>query len=346
MVSHRRMRLLRQAGLLVTGGILGGLPLWVAWAFFGESPASPNVAACSLVNALDRGRFVAAELVPAMWGKPTGTGLAFAPFPAAASRTLLVLGILIALGSLFWAHRRALCSLGSLLPVAEMRWETVALAVMFVLPLALAVVGTNSSLDIFSMRYLLPTWQASVVILAVSLSQMTLRSRTLALVILGLWMAQLGIVQPIATAVNWIDQRGIFSTESITELDRYLTVRHIEGGYADYWLSYVLDFLTQEKLVFAPFSGFDRYPPYSDRVAGLPVQAYVFSPGFVPSDARDGQEIAQVLRRKLPSVFSPSVVENLTHQAVIGHQRVANWDVWLLTRRPVVAQPVSEPGRK
>ena len=40
------------------------------------------------------------------------------------------------------------------------------------------------------------------------------------------------------------------------------------GGFADYWLSYKLTFLTDEQIIVAPTAS-DRYPPYADFVRSV-----------------------------------------------------------------------------
>jgi hypothetical protein len=45
------------------------------------------------------------------------------------------------------------------------------------------------------------------------------------------------------------------------------------GGYADYWLSYKLTFLSKEELIIAPTNGVDRYPAYTEFVRSLPADA-------------------------------------------------------------------------
>ena len=44
----------------------------------------------------------------------------------------------------------------------------------------------------------------------------------------------------------------------------------IRGGYADYWTSYTLTFLSNEDIIIAPTDGVDRYPAYTEFVGSLP----------------------------------------------------------------------------
>ena len=47
-----------------------------------------------------------------------------------------------------------------------------------------------------------------------------------------------------------------------------LDSQRVRTAYADYWLSYKLTFLTDERVIVAPNDGLDRYPGYTARVRG------------------------------------------------------------------------------
>jgi hypothetical protein len=40
----------------------------------------------------------------------------------------------------------------------------------------------------------------------------------------------------------------------------------VRAAFADYWIGYKLTFLTDERIIVAPNSGVDRYPPYTAHV--------------------------------------------------------------------------------
>jgi hypothetical protein len=58
------------------------------------------------------------------------------------------------------------------------------------------------------------------------------------------------------------------SAAIITCLDR----AGVRAAFADYWISYKLTFLTGERIVVAPNTGVDRYPPYTAQVRTQPSQ--------------------------------------------------------------------------
>jgi hypothetical protein len=67
---------------------------------------------------------------------------------------------------------------------------------------------------------------------------------------------------------------------------RYLDQQNVAGGYADYWVAYVITFLSQEKITLAPYMSQDRYPQYTKKVELMKRKAYLFNdtdsqlPGF------------------------------------------------------------------
>jgi hypothetical protein len=71
--------------------------------------------------------------------------------------------------------------------------------------------------------------------------------------------------------VLWYQGLGT-DTESIATLD-CLRRADIRGGYADYWTSYKLTFLSNEDIIIAPTNGVDRYPKYTAFVRSLPPAA-------------------------------------------------------------------------
>ncbi len=60
-------------------------------------------------------------------------------------------------------------------------------------------------------------------------------------------------------------------------LRQKLLSKDIRGGYADYWLSYLLTFLTKETIIIAPYHSQDRYPAYTQYVDQLSKVAYLFT---------------------------------------------------------------------
>jgi hypothetical protein len=201
------------------------------------------------------------------------------------------------------------------------------------IPLILAVLSANT-MDITSARYLLIAWQAGSVILAIFIAKLAGRSRVLGLALVGLWVMLVGIGNLLEVGAYWHDRREAYSPAAVSALEGFLTENNVQGGYADYWIAYPLDYVTEERLTFAPYNGMDRYPGYSERVASLPVHAYLFPQNAIPQQARRAADI--VRRLNLNEGAGPPIPwlsEHVGKQAVLERRTVRNWDVWLVTNQ-------------
>jgi hypothetical protein len=108
----------------------------------------------------------------------------------------------------------------------------------------------------------------------------------------------------------------------------------VQGGYADYWIAYTLDFVSEERVTFAPYNGKDRYPSYSETVAALPVHAYLFPLDAIPDQAGRVEDILQRLSlNKGAGPAFPGFAEHVGRQVVLERRTVRNWDVWLVTNQ-------------
>ena len=130
----------------------------------------------------------------------------------------------------------------------------------------------------------------------------------------------------------WHDGREANSPEAVSTLEEFLSDHDVQGGYADYWIAYTLDYLTEERLTLAPFNGMDRDPRYSERVASLPVHAYLFPLNAIPDEARRVADIVQwVDLSQVGEPPVPGLSQRLEKQVVLERRTVRNWDVWLVT---------------
>jgi hypothetical protein len=138
--------------------------------------------------------------------------------------------------------------------------------------------------------------------------------------------------QPGRCGANWHDRRAAYSPEAVSALEEFLTDHDVQGGYADYWIAYPLDYVTEERLTLAPYNGADRYPRYSERVASLPVHAYLLPLNAIPDEASGAADIAHWL--SLGQGGGPTFSgfsRRLENQAVLERRKVRNRDVWLVT---------------
>jgi hypothetical protein len=130
---------------------------------------------------------------------------------------------------------------------------------------------------------------------------------------------------------NWPAAR--YNSQNVAALEQYLQQQGVRVGYADYWLSYTLDFLTQERLVIAPYNGIDRYPPYTEQVGRAPVRAFIFWHADLPPELRTGTDFAALLQQSQAQgldVF-PHVAAQTAQHTVLERQSIGGWDVWIVT---------------
>jgi hypothetical protein len=194
---------------------------------------------------------------------------------------------------------------------------------------------SSSTVDFWSVRYLLVSWQASSIVLAVLVSRLAARRWEAGLLVLGFWVLLVGLLNVTRMGRIWDKLRDRHSPEAIAILEEHLTRMGVDGGYADYWVAYPLDFLTEERLVLAPYNGFDRYPAYSELVDSLPVQAYLFEPGTIsPEASRPNDIVGELIDGGPGALLDPRLADRLARQVVLDRRQVANWDVWLLGDSP------------
>jgi hypothetical protein len=132
----------------------------------------------------------------------------------------------------------------------------IALAIMNVLIcLFLSKLGNQST-----SRYLLPFFITMPLGLAWLLRK--IKPRLCALALLGFFLY--GNIR-----LNRMVLAGGERPAPFSGITRYLLDNHFAGGYADYWVSYAITGLADERIILAPLGDIDRYPPYLDYVRSL-----------------------------------------------------------------------------
>lgn len=335
--SSRRRHLLLGSAALALGFALGNGPQWTAWLLRGIVPSTALLPSCP-ADVPWRARLVGTQLLPAMWGVPLLPNLLRLDPAWVVLRTATLVLILTALLVFARIERSALWAVVSWRPLQETETSAVLWGLLFSLPLALAVLGGNT-FDVKHVRYLLVSWQASSVILALLFSRLWAQARWWGVVCVVLWTLQLGLGDWVQAKRYWDLRNVSHSLEATAELEAFLGQRGVRGGYAEYWEAYALDFLTAERLIFAPYN-MDRYPAYADEVAGLDVQAWLLPAEAIPADATTVEALRRALtgeEGRLADFYppgagppSPWVLATLQGEAVRERQHVARWDVWLL----------------
>jgi hypothetical protein len=140
-------------------------------------------------------------------------------------------------------------------------WTPLFHVLIVVAPLLFLLSG--SFIDAQSYRYLMPAAGALAVVMAIGVSNLFNRSRLAGTATLTLLLA-LFLFEQAAWYRQLTPDTG--SAVLISCLDQ----ANVRAAYADYWLSYKLTFLTGERIIVAPNSGVDRYPPYTAYVRTQP----------------------------------------------------------------------------
>jgi len=347
-ISARRRQLLALAGSFGLGVVIGNLPQWRLWLVEGITPTAAILPSCP-TGALARAGLVVTRLLPAMWGVSSPAALAHDR--GALLSIPVILLILAALLAFAWRERQALQSLLTFSPLTPSQRGSAVLALLLVLPVVVAVLGSNTY-DVAHVRYLLATWQASAVILALFADRLASRFGLVALLLGVFWVCQVGLRNIGEVKRLWEADATCHSPQALATLEAYLSQRGVRGGFADYWISFMLDFLMDERFVFASYNA-DRYPPYRMEAAALPVQAWLFVPGLIPPEATTVDDIIRELqaeRSEKPACYParagptyPLFFDWLPRMTVLERRLVANWDVWLL-RNERAWPPTYEEG--
>jgi hypothetical protein len=133
---------------------------------------------------------------------------------------------------------------------------------IFTIVTPLLFIASGAFIDAQSYRYLMPLYAALPVLLAVGVDAMAhwnkVLGATVLIALIGIFAAQQGA---------WY--RRLAPDRDSPAILTCLEAGHVRGAFADYWLSYKLTFLANERVIVAPINGVDRYPPFSAFVRSL-----------------------------------------------------------------------------
>ena len=137
---------------------------------------------------------------------------------------------------------------------------------VFAIVAPILFVASGAFIDAQSYRYLMPLHAALPVVYAVGIDAVWRTNRIAGATLLSILVAVFVLQQ-----VDWY--RRLEPDRETDTIINCLASSGIRAAYADYWLSYKLTFLTDERVIVAPTDGVDRYPPYTAAVraqAGAP----------------------------------------------------------------------------
>jgi 4-amino-4-deoxy-L-arabinose transferase-like glycosyltransferase len=319
----RARRRLGNLAAAAAGFALGVAPkillLWTG----GQGSKRPAYTLAGGAQILSNIRLLARDCIPALFGVNLHPGLG----------ALLLLGYAAAWA---WALVRVARPSGQ----DGERRSVEALLVVLVPLVALLFVLSPNPQDEGSNRYLLP-WLSALPLVGTALVRWGRRSLAAALAA-GL----LAVVLPVFQSAAWLVDRGFLTPslevavkrEPLRGLLPVLESRGMAGGYARYWDAYKATFLAGEKLIFVPYMGWDRYPPYSRRLSETDRVAWVF-PGetveLTPAGRAEVSQLEALLRNQLASSGRPYQV-----LGVAGYRVYLGTDGRRLLPAPLPLEPV------
>lgn len=259
--------------------------------------------------------------LPSLWGITGVHGTFDALFPF--WTILLVWACLL---FFCWMQRRALARILTLAPLD--RDDARVLVPAGMLALNVVLLWMRHPADAESVRYLLPSWSATMLMVAVALSFLVDR-----MPIAG--YAGLLVLFSSLVAGNLPLLQGqehppyAFAPAGIAELRQVLAQQGIRGGYAGYWTAYPLDYLTEEHLIFSPDSGMVRYAPYARAVESFPRFAVLLPAGAAPSAPSDAPALARIIAQDWRQ--DDAALWRIAWSRVLSRRRAGSWDVWLLS---------------
>jgi hypothetical protein len=237
---------------LAVGFCAGYLPV-LLYSLFVE-PARAPARVANLARLADAAPDIIGNIIPILSGFKAATTQRLAvPLVAAIPGAA-------ALAAYLWINRRRVGRIFLLSSNdASIARDFFPLLVVFV-PLLFLVSGAY--VDTQSYRYLIPMYVGVCVAWAAGALALAKRRTALA-----------GVIVAAVAAIHGWQQLLWFQTlspdaQSLATID-CLKRDGIRGGYADYWTSYKLTFLSKEEIIIAPINGLDRYPRYTDYVRSL-----------------------------------------------------------------------------
>ncbi|TKJ42300.1 hypothetical protein CEE37_01070 [candidate division LCP-89 bacterium B3_LCP] len=339
--SKRRKQLIGSSTLLMSGLTLGNFPLWGAWFFLGVVHSPRTVSSCP-IQILDRANAVFGEILPSMWGLPFFSETFYLdvihssvwskPLVNIVFWMIVLVNLVFFLGWFFWSERKLLWSLATMSPLPKASQGAAIFSLLFGVPLIVALLAGNTDIGISAMRYVVVSWQAGSAILAISMSHVFNSSKILARMLIGIWAIQIIFGNLFYVGNIWSQQKDWNSHMTISALEEFFNENQVEGGYADYWISYRVNFLTEERIIIAPYNGVDRYRPYTNKVRELPLQAFIFHVDSISTNTSEVEAMIDYMNTDFGfGVAKTEIIAKLPDMSFIKRQQVSHWDVWLFS---------------
>jgi hypothetical protein len=338
-VSRRRKTLFWGAICLGLGLAIGNLPQWGGWLFGGIRPqlfSLPSTPAGIIV----RGKMLIEWLLPSMWGlAPLTTIPDFHP-PAISlwayhpwqMRLWFLAGLLILSSVLYFLgkERKTIYTLFTLSPLPDSNRNALLIGLLFFVPM-ISCLGSGTLFDIYGVRYLITSWHAGSIILALFLVRLMNWSRPMgwyALIIAVIFVGLFNFLEMHRRCRLYHPYDPKFTAGLAEVLER----NQVQGAYACHWIAYPLDYLTQERFSIAPYDGVDRWQPFRDKALSAPVQTYILCTPNTNSILQLRETRLDLFCQevqKLPH-FEMPLLKKLQGRCVLNREQTGIWDVWMI----------------
>jgi len=307
---------LAAAAAAAGGFVLGAAPKILLLAMGGQGAKRPAYSLAGAGQIRHNVVLLVRDCIPALFGVSpfAGARLELENGPGAGPAFRMLGTLLLAAYALAWAWAfvRALRPLAAVPDLrADPARRVVERLLVGLVPLVtlLFVLSPNTQ-NAGSNRYLLP-WLSALPLVAAALLRWGRRSLPGALAA-GL----LAVALPTLQSALWLVDRGFLTPSLELKVKReplravltVLQAQGLDGGYAPYWSAYKATFLAGEKLVFVPYMGWDRYPPYSRRLRDTERIAWLFPgelAGVNPAGLAEANRLETLLLRQLASSGRP-----------------------------------------
>jgi len=326
--SIRKQHLFINGICLVTGLLIGNAPQWMPWMF---SEVTPSAGFTASFPSLQNARIFFLEILPSLFGSSTIQSIRNLKWEPVFSFPLVFVALALYLIALWlWTQRRMLVKTVTLQPLDKQNQLPLFVLFLFLLPiLALSgLPGLNETLT----RYLFPTWHASSVILAIAWLKVENKSQFASYLILGIIVIQ-GALNFESLRIRWTNE--FFPAATVAGIEHYLEEHDIDRAFADYWLSYPLSYLFEEKIIVATYRDVDRYAPHRALVDQADRVAYIFHPwllGDLSLETDSSAKLADHLQRK--GLIFKELAERLNKARLIDRTTIGGWQVWIVEQSP------------
>ncbi len=315
----------KQIVCLCLGSLLGGFPILVYinqnWKF----PSTAILASCP-TGIPRRLGVITMQIFPVLFGTEVewwhDMRILLALF-------LTLVGI-VSLIYFFYHHKKAVVNSFLLEPVSKEKTSFLVVSWLFILPIVFAALG-NNTFDYASSRYLILTWLACSVFFGIFLEWIKSKFVRGSCLIAILSIHVFSLVNYTLAQYQIITR---YDDHYLGRLEEVLDENGLNALWADYWLSYNLDYLFNERILFVPSNGVNRIPEYVAQISSQNRVGMIFWNDDRAATFSTLDELTPILLRRSvyggPLRTEVSTILGNYHKADILH--VGHWIIWVLEK--------------